>query len=321
MPTYATVSANSLNLRAAPSTSAPIITVLSKGTVLQVLDNAGFDWLHVRLDGSVTTGFVSKVYVTFSDTKPVSPVIPAPVTFGHDPDLLNTPLAPAQLIPAQMPNTAEGVVARVWNAEGGLLNRLAARVNVPVGGIVAVLAAESGGRTSGADGRTIIRFENHIFYNLWGADHSDIFNRSFDFDRSSPANGWKNHLWRPDPGSPWQTCHTSQEMEYRVLNFARNLDDSAALQSTSMGAPQIMGFNYKRIGYSSVQEMFNTFSSSAQAQLLAVFDFVQGTTALQALQNRDYLTFAQTYNGPANAVTYGRIIQRYSDAFDHLNPL
>jgi hypothetical protein len=68
--------------------------------------------------------------------------------------------------------------------------------------------------------------------------------------------------------------------------------------------------------------MFFQFARSAQAQLLALFDFVRGTggssQAITALQNRDYLTFATIYNGSGNAPTYAGIIQRYSAIYDQI---
>ncbi len=107
-----------------------------------------------------------------------------------------------------------------------------------------------------------------------------------------------------------------------MLIFARAFDDTAALSSISMGGPQIMGFNYRRIGYGSVDSMFYQFARSAPAQLLALFDFVKGmnpsSPAIQALQNRDYMTFATLYTGTANAHTYADIIQRYSALYDRL---
>ncbi len=106
------------------------------------------------------------------------------------------------------------------------------------------------------------------------------------------------------------------------MTIARALDDTSALSSISMGAPQVMGFNYRRLGYDSVQSMFYQFSRSANAQLLAMFDFVRGTSssssAIDALKNRDYLTFANIYNGPANAQTYSTIISNNVAAFDRL---
>jgi murein DD-endopeptidase MepM/ murein hydrolase activator NlpD len=53
-----------------------------------------------------------------------------------------------------------------------------------------------------------------------------------------------------------------------------------------------------------------------------MFDFVKGpgttSPAIQALQARDYLTFASIYNGPGNAETYRGIIQARADMYDRL---
>ncbi len=92
--------------------------------------------------------------------------------------------------------------------------------------------------------------------------------------------------------------------------------------SISMGAPQIMGFNFASLGYTKVQDMFDRFSNSVHAQLIGVFDFVRRTgaasPALVALQRRDYLTFASIYNGSGNAPTYSSIIQNHVVIYNRL---
>lgn len=107
-----------------------------------------------------------------------------------------------------------------------------------------------------------------------------------------------------------------------MLTFARQLDDTAALQSISMGAPQIMGFNFRRLGYESVQQMFERFNTSLHAQIIGIFDFVKGSgassQATEALQRRDYVTFASIYNGPANATIYSDRIRRFAGLFQKL---
>jgi hypothetical protein len=236
--------------------------------------------------------------------------------------LLTLDLVPTRVIPAQAANASAAAVARTWNSYGGLVGKLSGLLNVPMNGIVAVLAAESGGNCFGPDGRLIIRFENHLFYANWGEQNQDTFNRFFAFDRSAPANAWKGHLWRRDEKSQWQSFHGNQDLEWQALTTARALNDTAALYSTSMGAPQILGSNYRRVGYDTAQRMFYQFARSAPAQLIALFDYVKGmnasSPAIQALQRQDNLTFANVYNGPANAPTYSDIIHRYSDLFDQL---
>ncbi len=393
MQKYGIVNVDKLNLRDGAGPSARVLRVLPRGTILEILGDAGPDWLQVRVDGSTTQGFVSKAYLTLSDDRPVAaPPRPAAATGSRcevktptlnvrsgpgtqydilwtveqgtvlnvlenqgnwikvrigtsegyvaaqfvdlgttkpptgflieQPELLGATLTPGRLIPTQPANTPGAAVARAWNNYGSLVERLARMLNIPVNSAVATLAAESGGNGFGPDGRLIIRFENHIFYQYWGEKNPETFDRFFAFDRSSPANAWKGHLFRRDVGEPWQDFHDNQDLEWQVLTIARALDDTAALSSISMGAPQVMGFNYGRLGYDSVQTMFYTFARSTQAQLLALFDFVKGMSltsqAIQALQKRDFLTFATIYNGSANAPTYADIIRRYSGLYDQL---
>ena len=308
------VTTSSLNVRSGPGTNFAVISTLAQGTVVNILQNDGSGWLKVHVGAG--DGYVSAQYVNLNTTKTTSGYL------IEQPDLLTAPLPPSKIIPSPAPNTTDYVIARTWNNYGGFLSKLATLLGCPVNGVVATLTAESGGTTFGPDGKMIIRFEVHIFWSRWGQNNPDAFNQYFTFDRSSPANGWKGHMFRPNASSPWQGFHGNQALEYQVLTIARALDDTAALSSISMGAPQVMGFNFRRLGYDSVQSMFYQFSRSANAQLLAMFDFVRGTSssspAIDALKNRDYLTFANIYNGPANAQAYSTIISNNVAAFDRL---
>jgi hypothetical protein len=86
-----------------------------------------------------------------------------------------------------------------------------------------------------------------------------------------------------------------------------------------MGAPQIMGFNHEFIGYPSAQAMFEALSSSANAQIIALFDFINADpTRLNALRTGDFMTFASSYNGPGQAELYANLIQDGVDTFNRL---
>jgi hypothetical protein len=187
---------------------------------------------------------------------------------------------------------------------------------------IAVMVIESGGRSFRADGRMIIRFENHVFYKYWGQHHPERFQQHFSFN---PQQRWQKHQWRPAPQAPWADFHGTQSREWMVFNFANTLDGRAAKLSISMGAPQIMGFNYATLGYGSVEEMFEAFSTSERQQILGFFDFVCGPAAnpqaLIALQEQDFETFAALYNGPAQAARYGSLLAEAFEAFQKINPL
>lgn len=312
-PSKAEVTASSLNVRSGPGTTFSIITAVKRGTVLDVVELQG-DWIKIKINGR--DGFVAAQFVQLQIPQPVSGFL------IEQPELLEVRLTPDKVIPTDTLTGAELTIANTWNQYGNLMKVLSDRLSIPVEALVAVLVAESGGRVFAGDGRMVIRFEVHLFYRFWGEHNQEVFNRFFQFDTSSPGNNWKGHKWRPNVESPWQTFHGTHDKEWSVLAFARALDDTAALSSISMGAPQVMGFNFKRLGYESVQHMFDAFARSAHAQLLGMFDFVKGTEAsspaIRALQSKDYLTFASIYNGPANAETYRGIMQGHADTYTRL---
>ena len=91
------------------------------------------------------------------------------------------------------------------------------------------------------------------------------------------------------------------------------LDEGAALQATSWGAFQIMGFHFKALGYASVQEMVGAMET-AGGQLDAFVRFVEADAVLvDALRRQDWHAFAGRYNGPGQVDHYaGRIAQAYA---------
>lgn len=334
-----------LRLRSQPTTASDTLTVEPALTNLKVLETeAGArakvgvqdQWLQVRdpngMQGYVAAWFVENAPVAGS----VPPVTPPPPIDTTPPattpqpiqrtrasvsdGLENVNLPPAQ--PLTINANASSVtrlVGNIWNRYGGLLGALSGVLSIQPGVAVAVLAIESGGQAFAADGRMVIRFENHIFYQYWGKNHADKFNQCFRFNSSQT---WTGHQWRPPNSQNWVDCHTSLASEWDVFNFARTLDETAAKMSISMGAPQIMGFNYSVIGYASPNDMFAAFSTSEREQVVGFFDFVQGilpnSGAVKSLQKLDYRSFATSYNGTGQADYYANLMKTAYDAFTAL---
>jgi hypothetical protein len=167
----------------------------------------------------------------------------------------------------------------------------------------------------------LIRFENHHFFADWGKAHPQIFEQHFIFNAQKP---WTGHQWRDSPAGAFENVHTDQNSEWRTFQFACTLDETAAKRSISMGGPQILGSNYADTGFESVQEMFDAFSGSEQRQIIGFFDFLQGTEThprkVLALQSKDFVRFAELYNGPGNAAEYGSRISGTYDTFKRLRP-
>jgi hypothetical protein len=92
------------------------------------------------------------------------------------------------------------------------------------------------------------------------------------------------------------------------------------MYSISMGMPQIMGFNHKRIGYKSVKKMFDSFARSERSQIIGLFDFMGGRNSkmTKALRQKDFSTFARLYNGPGKAAEYAGRIKTYFDLLSSL---
>ena len=241
-----------------------------------------------------------------------------PTFLARDPELLKVPLEPlGPTAVSDVPPDARDVL-RAWNLHGGLLAALSERVRIDVGCATAVLCVESGGNAFGPDGRMIIRFENHIFRKQWGGR---TFDQHFRYDAQRP---WEGHQFRAAPDEPWSPFHGRQAMEWRVFDFARRRHETAAMRSISMGAPQIMGFNHARVGYDTVQEMFERFRTDVRFQIIGLFDFLTGGAAdspmLDALRRSDFGQFASGYNGPGQAPIYSALISRRVELFRQIHP-
>jgi hypothetical protein len=231
------------------------------------------------------------------------------------------PMAPpgGQLIRlGARPASAEKLVAGTWNRCGNLLGAIAGRLQFKTEAAVAVFCVESGGSGFGPDGRMLIRFENHHFFRHWGKTNRQVFDAHFRFDSKKL---WTGHTWRESAAGEFRAVHVDQSSEWRVLEFARTLDDTAAKLSISMGGPQIMGSNYAAAGFESVQQMFDAFSDSERRQIVAFFDFLQGSKTHLALRELDFLRFAKLYNGPGNAAAYSEKIGRMYETFERLSAL
>lgn len=94
--------------------------------------------------------------------------------------------------------------------------------------------------------------------------------------------------------------------EWERLYKAMVLDREAALKSASVGAPQIMGFNYDLCGFSNVETFWDAMKESEGKQLMAFVNFIGGkglTRALRAISSNPETcrTFASGYNGEGYA--------------------
>jgi uncharacterized protein YgiM (DUF1202 family) len=315
--TAGSVTASRLNVRDKPGSRGRIVGTLGLGSQIAIRNTVG-NWHEIMFNG--VPGYVSAKYVTTGISEEVGTPIAAnenePQAEEAAEDPASVALAPAELLDVTG-NSKSRKVATTWNKYGNLLTVLSQRYNIEPACVIAVLCVESSGDGFRQDNenRMVIRFENHKFWSFWGKQHADVFNRYFKLNLASKP--WLGHKWRPDPAQDWITFHGNQIREWQVLEFARNLDDTAALKSISMGAPQIMGFNYRQLDYPNVQAMFEDFSKSMRYQILGLFQFLS-PAMISALRRLDFVSFAGHYNGSGQKQQYGQWINEHYLAFKQL---
>lgn len=104
---------------------------------------------------------------------------------------------------------------------------------------------------------------------------------------------------------------------YAMVKRMAALDSTAAYQSISMGAGQIMGTWHRRVGYSTPEEMFAALMRDPEAALKAVAEFIKSNPRLyHAVNMAELETIAYIYNGPKHAKNkYVQKLKRNMDAY------
>ena len=149
---------------------------------------------------------------------------------------------------------------------------LSMEFGLPIAAIKAVVTVESGGK--GFDELTekiIIQFEP-----AW-------FKRKAPF---TPSGKWSlNKVER-------------QAQEWAAFNDAFSKNPNAAMESTSVGMMQVMGFHWKLLGFKSVGELWDYAKESEANQVRLGLRFIKSNAKMfGALVNRDWKVFAYYYNG------------------------
>lgn len=157
----------------------------------------------------------------------------------------------------------------------------ACRIGVEESALKAFIKVESGGKGFNTDGKLIIQFEP-----VW-------------FRRKAPYA----------PSGQWSVNKVDvQSKEWIAFNNAFELDPNAAMESTSIGLGQVMGFHYKRLGYKSVGAMWDDAKRGESRQIFQMAEFIRTDNRLiSALKNKNWHLVATYYNGAG----YMKIAQKY----------
>ena len=102
-----------------------------------------------------------------------------------------------------------------------------------------------------------------------------------------------------DISNPVAGGYGATSIQYSKLVKAYALDKKSALKSASWGKFQILASNHAAAGYSSPEDFVFALSKSEKNQLKAFVSFIKSDRVLLlAIRAKDWLSFAQRYNGP-----------------------
>lgn len=157
--------------------------------------------------------------------------------------------------------------------------KAASSLGCDVEAIKAFAKVESRGSGFLSDGSPVILFERHIFHRLLKQKGISCNDTSICSTRTGGYLG----------GSK----------EHERLEKAIKIDREAALQSASWGMFQVMAFNWKLCGYTSLQDFINAAHRSEADHLDMFVGFIKANrTLLEAVRNKNWDIAARIYNGP-----------------------
>lgn len=165
------------------------------------------------------------------------------------------------------------------------------------------------------NGKPKILFERHRMYAYLRLKKGAAFANKMAVERSNIVN-------RKSGG------YQGNEAEYVRLELAKQIDVECALMSASWGQFQIMGENWKELGYSSAQDFVDQQFASESFQLEAFIRFIEWKTGIidnkkvaliDALRAENWNAVFTLYNGQ----NYKKLgyQAKFQKEWDHLEPI
>jgi hypothetical protein len=174
------------------------------------------------------------------------------------------------------------------------LPKIGHQIGVGEDEVHAVIDVEAAGSGFDSQGRPRILFERHWFYrNLSGGKRTKAMQEGL------AVKTWSRATYNKD--------------QYKLLERAMKIDETAALKSASWGMGQVMGFNHKTAGYDTVQAMVLSFMESEANHLQGMINFIKSKGLDVKLRNHDWKGFAYGYNG--SGYRQNRYDEKLADAY------
>ena len=120
---------------------------------------------------------------------------------------------------------------------------------------------------------------------------------------------WMKRLAPYTPSGAWSVNKVDvQSKEWIAFNDAFPKNPNKAMEATSIGLGQIMGFHYKRLGIATVGAMCDDAKKGLERQVWQIAKFIETDKNLQtALKIGDWHKVATIYNGSG----YKEIARKY----------
>lgn len=173
-------------------------------------------------------------------------------------------------------------------------NQAAEQLGVEARALKAFALTESKGQGFLPNGFPVILFERHKFYQAVSLKYS-----------SAEAIALANKM--PSICNPNAGGYLGYEREIPRLEQAASFDWQCAHSSASWGQFQVMGFNHKRCGFSTLEEFVEAHKASEQMQMYGFVNFLASDpNIVRALKAKNWKVCAALYNGTGNIAVYSK---------------
>lgn len=150
--------------------------------------------------------------------------------------------------------------------------------------LAAVVDVESNGQIFakvGGKNEPVIAFEPHVFYRRLPEEK-----RAEALKLKLASKAWNKRLYKKTQVDRWVQ-----------LEAANAIDHDAALEATSWGVGQVLGENWKSLGYDSIEVFVAHVRSGLEGQIAAMVRFINLNGLDDELIAGQWTAFARGYNG------------------------
>jgi hypothetical protein len=153
--------------------------------------------------------------------------------------------------------------------------------------VKSILYVETKNKALDEEGFPTVRFECHI-YNNPNSRYCREFRSSSDEKLDCNINSGESFSR--------ESAHTNKEAFLK----AADINEELAICSSSFGTSQVMGFNYRSLGLSSIDDFYEIMKEGKEAQISLMIKYISSRSGLKEELEKEepnWATVARLYNG------------------------